>query len=133
MNIALISHDNKKELMLDFCIAYKGILENHNLFATWSTGSFIIEGAGLDVYRYSSGALGGEQLMARIALNEIDMVISLRDPSALSEYEHDWNSVLRHCDMQNIPVATNIATAELLIKGLERGDLSWRELVNPSI
>lgn len=133
MNIALISHDKKKELMLDFCIAYKGILKNHNLFATWSTGSFISEGAGLEVYRYASGSLGGEQLGARIALNEIDMVISLRDPSAESEYEHDANLVLRHCDMQNIPVATNIATAELLIKGLERGDLSWRELVNPTI
>lgn len=133
MNIALIAHDKKKELMVDFCIAYKGILQSHNLFATGTTGSFVAEGTGLEVYRYAPGPLGGEQQIgARIALNEMDMVIFLRDPLTAREHEPDSHSILRLCDVHNIPFATNIASAELLIKGLERGDLSWRELVNPA-
>lgn len=132
MNIALIAHNNKKELMADFCIAYKAILKEHNLYATGTTGSFIIEAAGLDVYRFSPGPLGGEeQIAARVALNEMDLVICLRDPSDSHEYETESNSLLRLCDTNSIPFATNIATAEMLVKGLERGDLSWREIVNP--
>ena len=132
MNIALIAHDNKKELMVDFCIAYKAILKEHILYATGTTGSFIIEAAGLNVYKFSPGPLGGEeQIAARVAMNEIDMIIYLKDPSDAREYEPDINSLLRLCDANSIPFATNIATAEMLIKGLERGDLSWREIVNP--
>ncbi len=132
MNIALIAHDKKKELMVDFCIAYKAILQEHHLFATGTTGSFIVEATGLPVYRFSAGPLGGEQQIgARVALNEIDLVIFLRDPLTAREYEPDINSLLSLCDVHNIPFATNIATAEMLIKGLERGDLSWRELVKP--
>ena len=130
MNIALIAHNMKKELMVDFCIAYKNILQNHNLFATGTTGSFIIEQVGLDIYRFSPGQLGGEQQIgARIAYNEMDLVIFFRDPFTSREVEPDVNSLLRLCDIHNIPFATNIATAEVLIKGLERGDLEWRELV----
>jgi len=129
MNIALIAHDNKKELMVDLCIAYKAILQRHSLFATGTTASFISEGAGLPVYRFSPGPQGGaQQIAARVSLNEIDMVIFLRDPVSPREYEPDINSLLRLCDMNNIPFATNIATAEVLIKGLERGDLLWREM-----
>lgn len=118
--------------MVDFCIAYKSILQKHRLFATGTTGSFIIEAAGLPVYRFSPGPLGGEQQIgARVALNEMDLVIFLRDPLTAREYEPDMNSLLRQCDVHNIPFATNIATAEMLIKGLERGDLSWREILNP--
>lgn len=132
MNIALIAHDKKKELMVDFCIAYKAILQNHCLYATGTTGSFIIEYAGLAVHRFSPGPLGGEQQIgARVALNEMDLVIFLRDPLTVREFEPDVNSLLRLCDVHNIPFATNIATAEMLIKGVERGDLSWREIVNP--
>ncbi len=132
MNIALIAHDKKKDLMVDFCIAYKGILEKHNLFATGTTGAMIIDQAGLNVHCFSPGPLGGEQQIAgMIAYNEIDFVIFFRDPLSVSYYEPDVNSLLRLCDVQNIPFATNIATAEMLIKGLERGDLAWRELVNP--
>ncbi|NLV35052.1 MAG: methylglyoxal synthase [Clostridiaceae bacterium] len=128
MNIALIAHDNKKELMVDLCIAYKTILQQHCLFATGTTASFISEGVGLSVYRFSPGPLGGaQQISARVSLNEIDLVIFLRDPVSPREYEPDINSLLRLCDMNNIPFATNIATAEMLIKGLERGDLLWRE------
>ena len=130
MNIALIAHDKKKELMVDFCIAYKGILQHHNLFATGTTGAFIVEATGLDVHKFAPGPLGGEQQIgARIALNEMDLVIFLRDPLTAREHEPDMASLLRLCDIHNIPFATNIATAEMLIKGLERGDLSWRELV----
>lgn len=132
MNIALIAHDKKKELMVDFCIAYKLILQKHQLFATGTTGSFVIEATGLNVYRFSPGPLGGEQQIgARVALNEMDLVIFLRDPLTAREYEPDINSLLRLCDTYNIPFATNIATAEMLIKGIERGDLSWREILNP--
>lgn len=130
MNIALIAHNKKKELMVDFCIAYKAILQNHNLFATGTTGALIIEQVGLNVYRFAPGQLGGEQQIgARIAYNEIDMVIFFRDPLTSSGMEPDVNSLLRLCDIYNIPFATNIATAEMLLKGLERGDLDWRELV----
>jgi len=133
MNIALIAHDKKKELMADFCIAYKQILQNHNLFATGGTGIFISEATGLNIHVYSPGTLGGvQQISARIALNEIDLVIFLRDPIASREHDSEINSLLNLCDAYNIPFATNIATAEVLIKGVERGDLSWRELVNPS-
>ncbi len=129
MNIALIAHDNKKELMVDLCIAYKGILQQHSLYATGTTASFITEGAGLPIYKFSPGPLGGtQQIAARVSLNEIDLVIFLRDPVNPREYEPDINSLLRLCDTNNIPFATNIATAEVLIKGLERGDLHWREL-----
>lgn len=132
MNIALIAHDKKKELMVDFCIAYKAILQEHNLFATGTTGSIVMEATGLHVYCFSPGPHGGEQqISARVSLNEIDLVIFLRDPLTAREYEPDINSLLRLCDAHNIPFATNIATAEMLIKGLERGDLSWREIVNP--
>lgn len=130
MNIAFIAQDNKKELMVDLCIAYKAILQRHSLFATDTTGSFIVEGAGLPVYRFSTGMLGGiEQIAARVSLNEMDLVIFLRDAAVERGYEAKINSLLRMCDENNIPYATNIATAEILIKGLERGDLSWRELV----
>lgn len=131
MNIALIAHDNRKELMVELCIAYKTILQQHTLYATGTTASYIIEGAGLPVYRFSPGVLGGiQQIAARISLNEIDMVIFLREPVNPKKNEPDINSLLRLCDMNNIPFATNIATAEVLIKGLERGDLQWREYIN---
>jgi len=130
MNIAFIAHDKKKELIVDLCIAYKSILQQHSLYATGTTGSFITEGADLSVYRFSSGPLGGvQQIAARVSLNEMDMVVFLRDPVTFRKYEPDINSLLTFCDLNNIPFATNIATAEILIKGLERGDLSWRELI----
>lgn len=132
MNIALIAHDKKKELMVQFCIAYKGILEHHALYATGTTGKLVIENTGLNVYRFLSGAQGGDQQIgARIAYNEIDLVLFFRDPLDAKSYEPDVFSLLRLCDAHNIPIATNSATAEVLIHGLERGDLDWRDIVNP--
>ncbi len=132
MNIAFIAHDMKKELMVQFCIAYKGILNKHSLFATDTTGKMIIENTGMDVYRFLPGHQGGDQQIgARVAYNEIDLVFFFRDPNTKESHEPDIMNLLRLCDMHNIPIATNIATAEVLIHGLERGDLEWRDIVNP--
>ena len=131
MNIVFIANDNRKELMAEFCIAYKSILQEHDLFATAGTGTYIMESSGLNINKFSAGDLGGEQqVKARIDLNEIDMLIYLRDP-LIKKQEYDEHLLFRRCDMNNIPFATNAATAEVLVKGLERGDLSWRELVRP--
>ncbi len=132
MNIALIAHDKKKELMAQFCIAYKGILEQHNLVATGTTGSMVEDATGLKIHRFLSGPQGGDQQIgARIAYNEIDLVLFFRDPLTAQTHEPDINSILRLCDMHNIPLATNVATAEVLVRGMERGDLDWRDIVNP--
>ncbi len=133
MNIAFIAHDKKKELMAQFCIAYKGILSKHRLFATDSTGKVINENTNLDVYRFLPELQGGvQQIGARVAYNEIDLVLYFRDASTADIYEPDAStSLVRLCDMYNIPIATNIATAEVLIHGLGRGDLDWRDIVNP--
>ncbi len=132
MNIALIAHDKKKELMVQFCIAYKGILSKHNLIATGTTGGLINETTGLEVHRLLSGPQGGDQQIgAYIAYDEIDLVLFFRDPLTMQSYEPDVSALFRLCDVHNIPLATNIATAEVLIHGLERGDLDWRDIVNP--
>jgi methylglyoxal synthase len=132
MNIAFIAHDMKKELMVQFCIAYKGILEKHNLYATDTTGKMIVENTGMNVYRFLPGHQGGDQQIgARVAYNEIDLVFFFRDPNTKEAHEPDVMNLLRLCDMHNIPIATNIATAEVLIHGLERGDLEWRDILNP--
>ncbi|MDN5276798.1 MAG: methylglyoxal synthase [Clostridiales bacterium] len=132
MNIALIAHDKKKEDMINFCVAYKHILEKHKLCATGTTGKLIAEATGLPVHRFLSGPLGGDQQIgARVAYNKIDLVIFLRDPLTAQPHEPDINALLRLCDVHNIPLATNLATAEVMVKALERGDLDWRLIVNP--
>ncbi|GLB31054.1 MULTISPECIES: methylglyoxal synthase [Clostridia] len=129
MNIGLVAHDSKKKLMQNFCIAYRGILSKHMLYATGTTGRLIEEVTNLNVHKYLAGHLGGEQqLGSQIEHNEIDLVIFLRDPLTQKSHEPDIVNIMRTCDMHNIPLATNLATAELLIKSLERGDLEWREM-----
>ena len=129
MNIGLVAHDSKKKLMQNFCIAYRGILSKNELYATGTTGRLIEEVANLQVHKYLAGHLGGvQQLGAQIEHNEIDLVIFLRDPLAVKSNEPDVNNIVRICDANNIPLATNLATAELLIKALDRGDLEWREM-----
>lgn len=128
MNIGLIAHDAKKKLMQNFCIAYRGILSKHELYATGTTGRLIEEVTNLNIHKFLAGHLGGQQqLSAHIEQNLIDLVIFLRDPLTQKSHEPDIQSVMWICDMHNIPLATNLATAELLIKALERGDLEWRE------
>ena len=130
MNIALIAHDAKKKLMQNFCIAYRGILSKHDLYATGTTGRLIEEVTNLTIHKYLAGHLGGEQQIGvPIEHNQIDLVIFLRDPLNPKSHEPDVNSLLRLCDMHNIPLATNLASAELLIKSLERGEFEWREML----
>ncbi len=130
MNIALIAHDEKKELMVQFCIAYCGILSRNTICATGTTGKLVQEATGLEIQKFLGGSQGGDQqIAARIACNEIDMLLFFRDPLKPKPQEPNDMSLLRLCDMHNIPVATNIATAEVLIHGLERGDLDWRDIL----
>ena len=132
MNIAIIAHDAKKELMIQFCIAYCGILSRHSLCATGTTGKMVSEATGLKIQRFLGGAQGGDQQIAsRISCNEVDLLLFFRDPLNPKPQEPNDLNILRLCDMYNIPVATNIATAEALIHSLERGDLDWRDIVNP--
>ena len=132
MNIALMAHDSKKELMTQFCIAYCGILSKHSLCATGTTGKVVSEATGLQIEKYLSGSQGGDQQIgSRIACDEIDVLLLFRDPISPNPGEPNENNILRLCDVHNIPVATNIATGEALIHSLERGDLDWRDIVNP--
>lgn len=130
MKIGLVAHDEKKVLMQNFCIAYKGILSKNELFATGTTGRMIEEASGLVVHKFLEGMLGGEnQLAVQLENYGIDFVIFLRDPYTAKPQEPDINLVVLLCDRYNIPLATNLASAELLIKALDRGDLDWRETV----
>jgi methylglyoxal synthase len=132
MEIAIIAHDTKKEQMTQFCIAYCGILSKHSLCATSITAKCISDATGLEIERLLTGEQGGEQQIAsRIAYNEIDVLLDFRDTRPQERDNDTERELFRLCDMYNIPVATNIATAEVLITALDRGDLDWRELINP--
>ncbi len=132
MEIAIIASDVKKELMAQFCIAYCGILSKHNLCATATTAKYISEATGLNINKLMSGQQGGEeQVASRISYNEIDVLLYFRDTRPTVKDTSVEQELLRMCDINNIPVATNIATAEVIITALDRGDLDWREFVNP--
>lgn len=131
MTIAMIAHDSKKELMIQFCIAYCGILNKHDLCATGKTAKLVSEATGLRIQACLSGAQGGDQqIAARLACGEIDMILFFRDPLNPKPHEPSEANILRLCDVHNVPIATNIATGEMLIHGLERGDLDWRDIVS---
>jgi len=130
MNIALMAHDRKKELMVQFCIAYCGILAEHNICATSITGKLVTEATGLPISLCLPCSQGGnQQIGARIAYNEIDLVLFFCDPSEADYGEAEY--IFHLCDQYNVPFASNLATAEVLILGLKRGDLDWRDIVNP--
>ena len=133
MNITLMAHDKKKELMVQFCTAYKSVLSKHNLSATATTGRLVAEATGLPVTLYLSHNQGGhQQVNARIAYNEIDMVLLFSDPNGINPWEDQQIVQTIHlCDTHNVPIATNLASAEMLILGLQRGDLDWREMIRP--
>jgi len=132
VNIALMAHDRRKELMVQFCIAYCGILAGHDICATNTTGRLVTEATGLPITLYMSRNQGGvQQIGSRIAYNELDMVLCFCDPLAVEEYQTSVMEIARLCDQHNVPFASNIATAEVLIHGLSRGDLDWRDIVNP--
>jgi len=132
MNIAFLAHDKKKELMVQFCTAYKSVLVKHNLFATATTGRLITDNTGLPITLLLSHKQGGhQQINSRIAYNEIDLVLLFSDPNSVDPAEDALIiETIRHCDRQNVPVATNLASAELAIMGLQRGDLDWREILH---
>lgn len=131
MNITLMAHDKKKELMVQFCTAYKSVLSKHNLSATATTGRLVAEATGLPVTLYLSHNQGGhQQVDARIAYNEIDLVLLFTDLNNSDPWEDQQVVQTLHlCDAHNVPMATNLATAEMLILGLQRGDLDWREMI----
>lgn len=130
MNIALIAHDKKKETMIQFTMAYQEVLKYHHLYATGTTGKRIEHATGLKVFKFQSGPIGGDQQIgALVATNQIDMVIFLRDPLTAQPHEPDVNALMRLCDVHYIPLATNIAAAEILIQALKHGDFRWREIV----
>ena len=129
MKVGLIAHESKKTLMQNFCIAYRGILTRHELYATGTTGSLIQEVSNLRIHKFLPGETGGvRQLASQIEQGNLDMIIFLRNPNPSMEEETEVNFVLRLCDMYNIPIGTNLATAELLIHALERGELEWRNI-----
>ncbi|MGN7178728.1 methylglyoxal synthase [Paenibacillus sp. FSL R5-0490] len=131
MNIALIAHDKKKDDIVRFTIAYKSILAEHTLYATGTTGSRIMKETGLSIHRFQSGPLGGDQeIGALIANNKMDVVFFFRDPLTVQPHEPDVSALVRLCDVYAVPLATNMGTAEIIIKGLERNDLSWRNIVS---
>ena len=132
MDIAIIADDNKKELMAQFCTAYCGILSRHNLCATHTTGKYISEATGLEIETYLMGGSGGmEQISSRVSFCEIDLVFYFRSTDPAKEIKEFESTLLRLCDVHNVPLATNIATAEALVIALDAGNLNWRELVNP--
>ncbi|MBP2028100.1 methylglyoxal synthase [Acetoanaerobium pronyense] len=127
MNIALIAHDKKKEMLVNFVIAYKHILSKHQIFATGTTGKLVEENTKIPVFKFLSGPLGGDQQIgAKIAEEKMDLVIFLRDPLTSQPHEPDVQALLRLCDVHQIPLATNLASAEIFIKAIERGELDYR-------
>ena len=132
MYIAIIAADSKKELMAQFCIAYSAILGKHNICATQVTGKYIQDASGLEIEQMMEGHSGGAaQIAARVAFDEIDMVLFFRDTD-LDTPSASTSELMRLCDIHNIPIATNLATAEVLVLALERGDLDWRSFANPN-
>ncbi|MEI3604751.1 methylglyoxal synthase [Pseudogracilibacillus sp. SE30717A] len=130
MNIALIAHDKKKSDMIEFSIAYEHVLKEHDLYATGTTGTKIEEATKLSIQKFQSGPLGGDQQIgALVANNEMDMIIFFRDPLTAQPHEPDVSALMRLCDVHLIPLATNIAAAEIMIHGLERGDFTWRKII----
>lgn len=127
MKIALIAHDKKKNDMVQFVTAYRDILAQHDLYATGTTGQRVIDATGLSVHRFRSGPLGGDQQIgSMIANNDMDMVIFFRDPLTAQPHEPDVSALIRLSDVYQIPLATNMGTAEVLLKGLEKGFIDWR-------
>ncbi|PFA70052.1 methylglyoxal synthase [Bacillus sp. AFS015802] len=130
MNIALIAHDKKKDDLIRFVLAYKSIIEKHSLFATGTTGKRIGEETGLPIHRFRSGPLGGDQeIGSYIANNKMDLILFFRDPLTAQPHEPDVSALIRLCDVYAVPLATNMGAAEVLVRGLDRGDIAWRSIV----
>mgnify|MGYP000198093821 CR=1 FL=1 len=130
MTIAILAHDSRKELALQFCTAYSGILSRNTVIATGTTGRMLNQATGLPVHCYLSGRLGGiQQITARVACDEVDLVLFFRDPLKTDSGNFIEQNLLRLCDMHSVP----IATAEVLLRGLDQGDLDYREGMHPAL
>ena len=126
MNIALIAHEKRKELMVQFCTAYAGVLSSHNLFSSTALANMLMENTGLSINKVISGpGSAEEQISSRISCDEIDILLFFRDPLEVASAGIDRSDILRICDVHNVPLATNIATAEAIVLALDRGDLDW--------
>ncbi len=129
MQVALIAHDGKKSAMVAFVRKNKKMLKTCTLFATGTTGKQIIEKTGLKVIRFLSGPVGGDaQISAMVASEKIDLVIFLRDPLTAQPHEPDILALLRICDVHNVPLATNITSAELLLYALVAKESPWQDI-----
>ena len=134
MTIAILAHDSRKELALQFCTAYSAILSKNTVIATGTTGRMLTQTTGLPVQCYLSGRLGGlQQIAARVACDEVDLVLFFRDPLHADSTNVTEQNLLRLCDMHSVPIATNIATAEVLLRGLDQGDLDYRVAMRPQV
>ena len=134
MTIAILAHDSRKELALQFCTAYSAILSKNIVIATGTTGRMLTQATGLPVHCYLSGKLGGvQQITSRVACDEVDLVLFFRDPLKADAASITEQNLLRLCDMHGVPIATNIATAEVLLRGLDQGDLDYREGMHPAL
>ena len=134
MTIAILAHDSRKELALQFCTAYSGILSRNTVIATGTTGRMLAQATGLPVHCYLSGKLGGiQQISSRVACDEIDLVLFFRDPLKPDNGGSNEQNLLRLCDMHSVPIATNVATAEVLLRGLDQGDLDYRDGMHPPV
>ena len=134
MTIAILAHDSRKELALQFCTAYSAILSKNTVIATGTTGRLLTQATGLPVHCYLSGKLGGiQQITSRVACDEVDLVLFFRDPLKADVSSITEQNLLRLCDMHGVPIATNIATAEVLLRGMDQGDLDYREGMHPAL
>lgn len=128
MRIALIAHDKKKDAMIKLAIKFKDVLANHEIYATGTTGTLVMGETGLKINRMKSGPLGGDQQIgSMIAENDLDLVIFLRDPLTSQPHEPDVSALLRLCDVTKTPLATNITSAEIMLKALERNEILKRK------
>ncbi len=129
MKIALVAHDKMKKTMVGFCIAYENILKKYKIYATGTTGKMVMDETSLDIERLASGPLGGDQQIGSLIVSQdIDLVIFLRDPLTSQAHETDIQALIRLCDVYHVPIATNLASAEIFIKALDRGEFSFREV-----
>ena len=124
MKIALIAHDKKKEDMIDLATRYRDALAEHDLYATGTTGTLVMGATGLKITRMKSGPLGGDQQIgSMIAEGNLDLVVFLRDPLTAQPHEPDVSALLRLCDVQEIPLATNVRSAQIMLSALENHEI----------
>ena len=128
MKIALIAHDKKKQELIELALEYKEVLSQHELYATGTTGALVMGETGLKINRLKSGPLGGDQQIgSMVALNQLDLVLFIRDPLTAQPHEPDVSALLRLCDVVNIPLATNTSSAKIMLRALNNLEIPCRK------